>query len=141
MGRAYLCLSQADAGDHWADAERQFKVVIADYESGNQSAIDLAADAHSNLGFVYLPVHCDPDRDAKYSQAAVQYQSALDLSTYHRARQGFYYEMLGFIDTQQGSLDNARAAYRAAGEADPTNKAHYDDLLQHVQLPAPEQCP
>jgi tetratricopeptide (TPR) repeat protein len=141
LGRAYLCLSQADAADHWADAEREFKLVIADYDSGNQSAIDLAADAHSNLGFVYLPVRCDPDRLAKYGKAAAQYQSALDLSPLHPTRRGFYYEMLGFIDTQQGSLDSARAAYRAASQVDPANKAHYDDLLQHVQQPAAEQCP
>src|SRR6185503_13178013 len=82
MGRAHLCLSQADAGDYWADAEREFKSVVADYNGGNESAKDIAAEAHSNLGFVYLPLRCDPDRDAKYRKAAAEYQTAVDLSTF-----------------------------------------------------------
>ena len=70
MGRAYLCLSQADAGNYWSDAEREMNIVVADYDAGNASAKDIAAEAHSNLGFVYLPSRCDPDRDAKYRRAA-----------------------------------------------------------------------
>ncbi|HEV7662867.1 MAG TPA: hypothetical protein VGQ62_04975, partial [Chloroflexota bacterium] len=77
LGRAYLCLSQADAGDYWGQAESQFRSVIADYDSGNESARDIAADAHSNLGFVLLPGRCDPARDAKYRAAAQEYQRAV----------------------------------------------------------------
>jgi tetratricopeptide (TPR) repeat protein len=140
-GRAYLCLTQADAGDYSAEAERELKLVIADYAAGNTSAIDIAAEAHSNLGFVYLPVRCDPQRADKYRQAAAEYQSAVDLSAFHPARQGFYYEMLGFINTRLGALDDARAAYTNARRVDPTNRDHYDQLLQNVQAPPPDACP
>jgi tetratricopeptide (TPR) repeat protein len=140
-GRAYLCLTQADAGDYSADAERELHVVIADYAAGNASAIDIAAEAHSNLGFVYLPLRCDPQRLDKYRRAAAEYQSAVDLSQFHPARQGFYYEMLGFINTQTGALDDARAAYTSAKRVDPTSRDHYDQLLQNIQAPPPEVCP
>ncbi|HLZ27039.1 MAG TPA: hypothetical protein VKV73_06940 [Chloroflexota bacterium] len=141
MGRAYLCLSQADAGNYWPDAEREFNSVIADYDGGNASAKDIAAEAHSNLGFVYLPPRCDPDRDARYRRAAAEYQKAIDLSVFHPTRQGFYYEMLGFIQTRLGALDAARSAYRSAAGVDPSNKDHYDQLLQNVQAPVTETCP
>jgi tetratricopeptide (TPR) repeat protein len=141
LGRAYLCLSQADAGDHWTDAERQFRTVIADYDAGNESAIDIAAEAHSNLGFVLLPGRCDSARDSKYRAAAQEYQRAVDLSVFHPTRQGFYYEMLGFIQTQLGALDQARAAYRDASRVDPANNTHYLEALQTVQQPTPETCP
>lgn len=141
MGRAYLCLSQADAGNYWPDAEREFNTVIADYDAGNASAKDIAAEAHSNLGFVYLPARCDPDRDARYRRAAAEYQKAVDLSLFHPTRQGFYYEMLGFIQSRLGALDAARSAYRSAAGVDPANKDHYDQLLQSVQPPVAEACP
>jgi tetratricopeptide (TPR) repeat protein len=145
LGRAYLCLSQADVGDFWADAEREFTTVIdaynADHARGNESARDLASDAHSNLGFVSLPGRCAADRDQRYRKAAQEYQSAIDLSQLHRGRQGFYYEMLGYIDTQLGALDDARTAYRNAMRVDDANTDHYSQLLQDVQPPAPEQCP
>jgi tetratricopeptide (TPR) repeat protein len=141
LGRAYLCLSQADAGDYWGQAESQFRAVIADYEGGNESARDIAADAHSNLGFVLLPGRCDPARDAKYRAAAQEYQRAVDLSVFHPTRQGFYYDMIGFIQTQLGALDQARTAYREALRVDPPNAAHYQEALNAVQQPQAEVCP
>ena len=115
--------------------------MIADYDAGNASAKDIAAEAHSNLGFVYLPTRCDPDRDARYRRAAAEYQKAIDLSVFHPTRQGYYYQMLGFIQTRLGALDAARSAYRSAAGVDPTNKDHYDQLLQAVQSPVTETCP
>jgi tetratricopeptide (TPR) repeat protein len=141
LGRAYLCLSQADAGDHWADADRQFRVVIADYEGGNESARDIAAEAHSNLGFVLLPGRCDPAREARYRSAAQEYQRAVDLSVFHPARQAFYDEMIGFVQTQLGALDQARAAYRDAMRVDPANSTRYQEALDSVKPPQPETCP
>jgi tetratricopeptide (TPR) repeat protein len=141
MGRAYLCLSQADAGNYWADAEREMNIVIGDYTAGNTSAKDIAAEAHSNLGFVNLPPRCDPDRDARYRKAAAEYQAAIDLSPLHPTRQGYFYEMLGFIQSRLGALDEARSAYRNAARTDPANKDHYDQLLQTVEPPPAEKCP
>jgi tetratricopeptide (TPR) repeat protein len=140
LGRAYLCLSQADVGNYWADAERELRLVIAHYDSGNQSALDPAATAHANLGFVLLPGGCDAERHAKYRAAAQEYQHAIDMSVFHPTRQGFYYEMLGFIQTQLGALDQARAAYRDAMRVDPTSRERYQQLLQNVQPPV-ETCP
>ena len=60
---------------------------------------------------------------------------------FHPTRQGFYYEMLGFIQSRLGALDEARSAYRSAAGVDPTNKDHYDQLLQGVQPPVAETCP
>lgn len=139
LGRAYLCLSQADAGNYWSDAERELRLVIADYDAGNESARDFAAEAHSNLGFVQLPGRCDPNRDTRYRAAAQEYQQAIDLSILHPMRQGFYYEMVGFIDSQLGALDQARAAYRDAMRVDPDSHDHYQQLLQDVQQPV-ETC-
>jgi len=140
LGRAYLCLSQADAGNYWSDAERELRLVIADYDAGNESARDFAAEAHSNLGFVLLPGRCDPDRDAKYRAAAQEYQRAIDLSAFHPTRQGFYYEMLGFIDGQLGAVDQAKAAYRDAMRVDPDNRDRYQQLGQNAPPPL-ETCP
>ncbi|MGI9147020.1 MAG: hypothetical protein ACR2IK_10785 [Chloroflexota bacterium] len=140
MGRAYLCLSQADAGNYWADAEREMNIVVADYSGGNASAKDIAAEAHSNLGFIALPGHCDPDPTARYQKAAAEYQAAINLSALHPTRQGFYYEMLGFTQSRLGALDAARSAYRSAAAVDSTNKDHYEQLLQGVQPPVAETC-
>jgi tetratricopeptide (TPR) repeat protein len=141
LGRAYLCLAQADAGNYWADAERELRAAIADYQPGDESARYYASDAHSNLGFVLLPARCDPQRDARYRASAQEYQQAIDLGQFHPERLGFYYEMLGFIDTQLGALDQARAAYRDAARVDPDNKDRYQQLLQNVLQPAAETCP
>ena len=88
-----------------------------------------------------MPVRCDPERDAKYRKAAAEYQGAINLSALHPTRQAYYYEMLGFIRSRLGALDETRTAYRNAAAIDPTNKDHYDQLLQGSQPPVGETCP
>jgi tetratricopeptide (TPR) repeat protein len=143
VGRAYLCLSQAEAGDYWPDAERELHQSISLYDpaTSNESARELTADAHAQLGFVLLPQHCDPQRQAKYASAAAEYQNAIDLSTFHPARAGFYYEMLGFIHNQVGDLDQARKDYQNAMRVDATNNEHYMQLLSALAPPVSEVCP
>jgi tetratricopeptide (TPR) repeat protein len=143
LGRAYVCLSQADAGSYWSDAERELSTVIADYEADkrNPALRDPAAEAHSNLGFVYLPGRCDPNRQDRYRAAAQEYQRAIDLSPFHTERQGFYYAMLGFIHGQLGALDQSRAAYRDAMRVDPLHRDQYQLALDSAQQPVAEGCP
>ncbi len=130
-GRVHLCLSQALVGDHWADAEREFEQVIAEYEKGNRRAREMAAESHANLGFVHLPAAGDPDAPDRYRRAAADYQRGFDL-TVDNERKAFFASMRGFIFSRLHERVLAEEAYALAIRLsqDPVARAGYERARQ-----------
>lgn len=115
LGRAYVCLSQSLVADHWADAEREFLTVIADFENGNDRVRELAADAHAHLGLIYLPAGGDPDANANFRRSAEEYHKAIELSR-HPDRQAIYYLWLAWIHIRMNECDLAEEALAEANK-------------------------
>jgi tetratricopeptide (TPR) repeat protein len=116
LGRAYLCLSQGLVADHWTDAEHECLKVINEYEGGNERVKVLAAEAHANLGFIYMPPEDQPDPEVSYRLAAEQYRKAIELS-YHADRQAVFHLWLAWIHTRMSECDMAEEALANADEA------------------------
>jgi tetratricopeptide (TPR) repeat protein len=96
VARVFVCLSQALVEDRWSDAEREFLAVIDEYERGNPRLTELAAEAHAGLGIVYSPAVDDPDRAAKYRQAAASFAEAIALTT-QEDRRAIFARNLEFV--------------------------------------------
>jgi hypothetical protein len=130
-GRGDLCLSQALIDDHWDKAEADFKKVLDDFEGAQDRdkdrLRDLAAQAHANLGLVYLPAVGDPDAEAKYRSAAKQYDEAVKW-TRHPDAQAVYYRMLSHIHGRLHEYPLADAAHAAA--LDPHKRTEYEAMRQ-----------
>jgi tetratricopeptide (TPR) repeat protein len=135
-GRVHLCQSQALVGDHWADAEREFQQVVAEFLNGNRRVTELAGEAYANLGFVHLPAAGAPDAASRYRQAAADYQSAFDIST-DDDRKAFFSGMRGFVLGRVGETAQADAAYRLAAQLarDPAVRDGYERSRQALNQP------
>ncbi len=116
VGRAYLCLSQAEIENHWSEAEQQFLAVIVDYEEGNPRVRELAADAYAHLGLIYLPEVDEVDTENKYQRAADAFVNALEL-THYPERQATYNLWLGWIYAHSGDCTAAAAALAQADKS------------------------
>lgn len=143
LGRAYLCLSQAQIGDHWDAATQSFSNVIAEYESGNQRLQDMAAEAYAGRGFISLPYVDDPNATKKFRDAIPQYKKAIELSR-HPDRQAAFHDMLGYIHRRLKEYDEADKAYTDAIRLDPQNREQYEQKRQELQRerelePSPQQ--
>lgn len=114
LGRTYLCLSQGLVADHWTDAEREFLGVVAEFDGGNQRVKELAAQAHANLGLIYVLREDQADPEASYRRAAEQYRRAIEL-TRHTDRQAVFYLWLAWI---QVGMDECAMAVEALADAD-----------------------
>ena len=127
-GRVHLCLSQALAGDYWADAEREFQQVINQFRAGNGRLREMAAESYADLGFVHLPSSGDQDAADRYRRAAADYQTAIDL-TPDDDRKAFFFGMRGFIFTRLGDPAKADDAYASAIRLarDPAARARYEE--------------
>lgn len=136
LARAHLCLSQALAGDYWAEAERELQDVVRQFESGNQRLRGMAAEAHGGLGFVHLPAAGDPDAAARYRRAADDYQRAIDLTRLDD-RKAFFWSMRGFTLSRAGDRSVADAAYQEAVRLapDPAIRAVYEEARRRLSQP------
>lgn len=126
-GRAYLCLSQAAAGDHFDEAEQEFEQVVDEFRRGNRRVRELAAESYGGLAFVHLPAVGVPDTD-RYHRAAAEYQDALDLSL-NAERKAYFSSMRGFIFSRLGDTEKALQAYDLAIRLsqNPEDKADYEE--------------
>jgi tetratricopeptide (TPR) repeat protein len=115
LGRAYVCLSQSLVANHWADAEREFLTVIADFENGNERVRELAAEAHGQLGLVYLPAVGDPETNSNFRRSAEEYHKAIELSR-QPDRQATYYLWLAWIHIRMNECDLADEALAEANK-------------------------
>ena len=79
-GRVYVCLSQALIEDRWEDAETEFKVVVSEYEGGNETILGLAIESYAGLGFVSLPFEGDPNPGPAFCEALAFYDTAASMS-------------------------------------------------------------
>lgn len=73
LGNSYTILSINGANGFVGQAINEFQFVIEDYESGNESVRNLAAEAHAKLGLIYTSNLYDVEH------ALVHYRSAFDL--------------------------------------------------------------
>jgi tetratricopeptide (TPR) repeat protein len=112
LGRVYLCLSQSLVADRWADAEREFLAVVADFQRGNERVRDMAAEAHANLAIVYLPAQGEPGAEAKYRRAAKEYAKAIQVARIDE-RRAVFADGLAFVCDR----------LRQAGGTDPSCSA------------------
>jgi tetratricopeptide (TPR) repeat protein len=136
-GQVYLCLSLAQKEDDWALAESQFRSVVADYEAGNTRVKDLAAEAHSLIGYITMLRSSPTDvqaQTASFTTALAEYQRAIDLSV-RPDRQAFFNRMQGYLHCRLADWDQASQAYdRAVGlESDATTQASYQELRRQLQ--------
>jgi tetratricopeptide (TPR) repeat protein len=133
VGRVQECLSQALVADHWGDAEREFRRVIRDYGGKNERIRNLAAESHAHLGFIALPASDDADATARYRQALVEYEKAIQLSK-RNDRRAFMHSMVGFIHTRLHDPKAAAAAYAEAIrlEPDPQRRTEYEARRQET---------
>ena len=131
LGRTYLCLSQAEVADDWAQAETQFRVVISEFNRGNQRLQQLAAEAYAGLGLALLPPRGASDADVKYRQAAGAYQQAIQLSL-DPERQGVFFGTLGYIDQRLGDAAHACDSYQRAAALDPHHAGRYQAVRSRL---------
>lgn len=117
VGRVYLCLSQSGTGDHWAEAEREFRTVAATPDE-SQRAHELRSESYANLGLIYLPSKGTRQPESQYRRAEKAYLKAIDLSP-SPARQALFYSMLGYIYEQLGDNLEACKAHNDALKRDP----------------------
>ena len=136
LGRAYLCLSEAGAADRLADAERELRQVVAEYERGNERVRELAGEAHAHLGLLSLPFTDDPNPEGQYRRAAEEYYQAIAL-TRRQELHAAYYRMLGFIYGRLKEYDEADKAYaeaiRLASVRAPERAAEYERYRWELQ--------
>jgi tetratricopeptide (TPR) repeat protein len=111
IGRADLCLSLAGVEQAWAGARQQFETVAADYESGNESIGELAAEAWSGLGLLEITT-AGNDHDA-LERAADDLERAIAMTS-SKNRLYVWYGYLGFAMCRLGRAPEATAAYDQA---------------------------
>jgi hypothetical protein len=138
LGRVYLCQSLAGTAERRADAEQQFRAVIAEYQRGTGRLKGLAAESHGFLGLLYLPVPDDPDPTPEYRRAADENQVAVALAAelndhglqalYH-VRSAHIHIALGRCAEADQALAKADAAYGRTRRPDP----EYEDFRQREQ--------
>jgi tetratricopeptide (TPR) repeat protein len=121
-GRVLLCLSQALVEDSWREATARFQQVVDAY-GGKDSLLELAAEAHGNLGFLYRPfAPDDPGGRDGYLRAAGELQAAIKLyegARVHGERQAFFYAELGYVEARLGDAKKAAEAFRVAIDRAP----------------------
>lgn len=127
--RSYQCLitlgetAHADRGVESLvdEVAREFRAVIADFESPNRRVRELAAEAHAGLGLLYLQ---DPGDDVATSlrRAADEYSLAIEISEFPD-RDAVFYRTLGFISDQLNDCEKAVRYYDRAIE-------HYDRAIE-----------
>ncbi len=142
-GRVYLCLSQAEVGAHWGDAERAFRQVVAIHDSADERTrkrlARMTAESRADLGFLSLPAAGDPDGDARLRRAATEYELAVTLypEPDPDGRKAYFSSMLGFIYGRLGDIAEAQRFYRNAIELteDPEAGARYRAELERLTPP------
>ena len=117
VGRVYLCLSQSGTGDHWADAEREFRTVAAT-PGESQRAHELRSESYANLGLIYLPSKGTRQPESQYRRATEAYLKAIDASPFP-ARRALFFSMIGYIHEQLGDNLEACKAHNDALKLDP----------------------
>jgi tetratricopeptide (TPR) repeat protein len=117
VGRVYLCMSQSGTGDHWAEAEREFRTVAAT-TGESQRAHELRSESYANLGLIYLPSKGAGQPESEYRRAAEAYLKAIDASPFP-ARQALFFSMIGYIYEQLGDNLEACKAHNEALKLDP----------------------
>ncbi len=109
LGRVALCLSQARIEPSWQEAEQHLRHVVDLYERKNDRLKGLAAEAHADLGLVYLPeVRSSKDALARYRHADAEYAAAVRL-TDRRDRKGIFLSQRKFIAEQVECLKQPKA--------------------------------
>ncbi|MEN9937867.1 MAG: hypothetical protein RLZZ387_4446 [Chloroflexota bacterium] len=133
IGRTYVCMSQAGIESRWNEASLELQRAIGGYDAADdqmkERLRDVAAEAHSLLGVVYLPSAADPPdvAERKLRVAGGEYCAALSLSRYAQ-RHGYYHSALGYIYRRLGDYEKADAAYLKAAENDPQQRSFYEGL-------------
>ena len=122
VARVDICLSQATVEGAWLEAADELRAVISDFESGNETLQDLAAEAHGQLAEVSLPAKGSADPGVNYLAAADEYRAAIRLSK-HRNRQAIFSDNLGWVLERLGDLDAAARAYDQAIEFTTSDEA------------------
>ncbi len=138
-GRAYLCLSQALAADHWADAERSLRQVVDAFDKGNPRVRTMAAESHAGIGFLSLPAAGDAYPVDRLHSAFDEYEKAIALFPQRdpEHRKAFFWSMLGFIYSRLGNTPKAQDAYAHAislTDDAPAVRSRYESDLAHLTL-------
>jgi len=124
VGRAYACLTHANAADHRADAQRELGTVIAAYNNGNSQVKQLASEAYANLGNLALAGVSGlarPQAEARYREAADHYRAAIAISrpewsSYYALSLVFIHLGLKECEAAQQAWADANAAWEQAGK-------------------------
>jgi tetratricopeptide (TPR) repeat protein len=137
LGRAYLCMSLAEVGDHWDDAQREYSTVVADCDCGpdkknpNPRLVPLGAEAHGDLGLLYWQM---PTKDARTAtenlrRAADEYGSAVRL-TPDTTRRAFLSSVRAKLFVLLKECAQADEAWQKAIEDDPYSAEKYENMKQ-----------
>jgi len=131
-GRANLCLALAmPNAARFATAQDDFSFVINQFNGGKKRLRPLAAESHANRGLSLLSQKAeDTFSIEQYMDAAEEYRAAIPLLR-DGVRQGVFYGMLGFIESQLGG-SAARSCYLIAKELDPGRSNEYDEALTRL---------
>jgi tetratricopeptide (TPR) repeat protein len=93
LGRAYTCISLAQAANDWQDSRDEYNQVIEEYKSRSigperDRINDVAAEAYAGLGLIEYSNAVGSS--AALQKAATYYDQAIQLS-YHKDRQSVFY--------------------------------------------------
>ncbi len=135
LGRVYLCLSSAGAGNLWEDANREFGVVITDFQRSNEDLLrERAANAYAYRGLVYWlrPKSDDIASIEDYRQAVQEYQEAINLLS-NRSYRSDYTEQRALFYQMQAQL------YEGLYEYERADKAWDEAIRLDVRRPSPYQ--
>ena len=124
LGRVYICLSQAEVTDRWAEARAQLSKVVEEYARGNQHLREYASEAHAALGFTYFPPEGATAAETQYRRAADEYNKAIRLSL-DKQREGVLQGYLAFAYTGLRDFPKACHAYQQAARLDPARATRY----------------
>jgi tetratricopeptide (TPR) repeat protein len=124
LGRVYICLSQAEVVNGWAQARAQLSKVVEEYTRGNEHFREYAAEAHAALGFTYFPLEGRTAAETQYRRAADEYNEAIRLSL-DEQRDGVFYGYLAFAYAGLRDLPKACQAYEQAAQLDPARASRY----------------
>jgi tetratricopeptide (TPR) repeat protein len=124
LGRVYVCLSQAEIIDGWAEARGQLTKVVEEYRRGKHHLQELASESYASLGFINLPPDRASNANTRLRQSADAYRKAIELSLDER-RMGVFYGYLGFILGRLDETQPACEAYERAAALDPVRATRY----------------
>jgi tetratricopeptide (TPR) repeat protein len=113
LARLYACISQSGIDEGWELAQKEYEAIIQEYEGGNASLRDLAAEAHADLGLGEIREAPEPG-PSEYLSALDQYTKAIEINP-HTERQAAYYAQMANTHLLLGACKQAREALDEAG--------------------------